>query len=144
MSRGFPLGSYWVHWGHGETRGFAVQHVPARDCGAGTILERVDLERAPGGTASLQRALATRQGPGGQGAVGTTEGLGSPGAARASRRGGPTRARDVRADAERANLPRSRAGDRALGARAHGRGETAPSLTNSWCGIPTRPLRSCP
>src|SRR6267378_820660 len=62
LSFGKLLGTLW----YGETRGFAVQHVPARDCGAGTTLERIDPERAPGGTAALQRALATRQGTRGQ------------------------------------------------------------------------------
>src|SRR2546426_1425754 len=122
-------------WHHDEAGGFPMPDVPDCDPGAGSLLECADPQCPAGGAPAVQRALRARQGAGGQGAVGTTERFGSPWAAGASRRGGPTRARDVRADEKRADLRRPRAGDRALGARAHARGEATPAIKHNWSVI---------
>src|SRR6266550_4560315 len=135
MSRGFLLGSDWLHCGHAETGGFTMQHVPAGDRRAGAALERADPERASGGIAALQRALRTRQGAGGQSPVVAPQGARSTGSPAAAGRRRTARAGELRADARGTRIRRAGAGHRTLGSGARPRGETTPALKHHWSVI---------
>src|SRR5882762_3179198 len=122
-------------WHHDEAGGFPMPDVPDCDPGPGSLLECADPQCLAGGGPAVQRALRARQGSGGQGALGAVEGPGGARVAGAQRRRRPASAGQLRADEKRAHLRRPRAGDRALGARAHARGEATPAIKHNWSVI---------
>src|SRR5204862_330417 len=79
-----------------------MPHVPNGDSGPGAAVECPDPQCVAGGVAAVHRDLRARQGPRGQGPVGTLERPGSPGAVGTPRRPGPAGPRGLRIDAERA------------------------------------------